>query len=97
MKILALSTSRGDARDEDFKPFLKAEAQRVWELQQADIIREIYFRQDIPDAVLMLECDSIESAKSYLDTLPLVEENLISFELIPLKAYPGFARLFKSE
>jgi hypothetical protein len=26
--------------------------------------------------------------------LPFVREGLINFELIPLKAYPGFARLF---
>jgi hypothetical protein len=29
-----------------------------------------------------------------LDTLPLVRERLIGFELVPLTAYPGFARLF---
>jgi len=30
-----------------------------------------------------------------LNTLPLVKEGLITFELIPLKAYPGFERLFE--
>jgi hypothetical protein len=32
-----------------------------------------------------------------LDTLPLVREKLIGFELIPLMAYPGFARLFADQ
>jgi len=44
--------------------------------------------------VLVLECDDVESAQRILASLPLVEQGLISFELIPLKAYPGFARLF---
>jgi len=30
-----------------------------------------------------------------LSSLPLVEQGLIRFELIPLVAYPGFARLFE--
>ena len=29
--------------------------------------------------------------------MPLVQAGLISFECIPLKPYPGFARLFKDE
>jgi hypothetical protein len=36
----------------------------------------------------------VEEAKKILETLPLVKENLIEFEIIPLIPYPGFARLF---
>jgi hypothetical protein len=32
-----------------------------------------------------------------LETLPLVKAGLITFDVIPLKAYPGFARLFNHE
>jgi hypothetical protein len=32
-----------------------------------------------------------------LSELPYVREGLITFDLIPLKAYPGFARLFGNE
>jgi len=63
-------------------------------LQQQDIIREIYFRADRSCAVLMLECDSIVEAEKILQRLPLVQANLIKFEIIPLKPYPGFERLF---
>jgi len=31
-----------------------------------------------------------------LATLPLVKEGLITFEIIPLAAYPGFSRLFEN-
>jgi hypothetical protein len=54
----------------------------------------LYFRADRSEAVLVLECDSAETAQHALATLPLVQNGLIAFELIPLKAYPGFARLF---
>jgi muconolactone delta-isomerase len=94
MKILAIGKDVEGASPEDFTPHLKAEAQKVWELHQENIIREIYFRQDESSAVLILECDNLEEAKKILETLPLVKENLIEFELIPLIPYPGFARLF---
>lgn len=94
MKILALEKPVADVTSNQIKPFLKAEAARTWELQQAGIIREIYFRQDERTAVLILECATVDEAKSFLDTLPLVREGLITFEIIPLAAYSGFARLF---
>jgi muconolactone delta-isomerase len=76
---------------------LKNEAHRAWDLYQAGVIRELYFRADQHAAVLVLECDSLGEAQAVLNTLPLVQEKLIEFELIPLIAYPGFARLFSVE
>jgi hypothetical protein len=66
----------------------------VWELDQAGVFRELYFRQDETSAVLILECANIEEAKGFLNTLPLVREGLITFDIIPLTPYPGLARLF---
>ena len=94
MKILAIEKDTPNAKEEHFKPYLKAEAARVYELYQAGVIRELYFQQDNPNAVLMLECENPEEAQKILNTLPLVKENLIAFDIIPLKAYPGFSRLF---
>ena len=81
----------------DFKRLLKAEAKKVWQLYQGEVIREIYFRGDKTSAVLMLECKDVNEAKRKLSTLPLVESGLIDFELIPLKPYPGFERLFSEK
>ena len=95
MKILAIEHDPPGVTDNQFTPeLLQAEARRAWELQQVGIIRELYFRADRSEAVLILECADVDEARSVLDTLPLVRENLIGFELIPLIAYPGFARLF---
>jgi hypothetical protein len=94
MKILALEREIPGTPDEAFKPHLKAEAARVWELYQAGVIRELYFRQDWPGAVLILECADTEEASQVLDTLPLVQEGLIVFDVVPLIPYPGFSRLF---
>ncbi len=95
MKILALEKEVRGVTTEQFKPHLKTEAARVWELYQAGVFRELYFRQDRPEAVLILECVDIEEANDVLNTLPLVKAGLITFDLIPLVPYPGFARLFE--
>ena len=97
MKILALEKEVPGVAAAAFKPHLKAEAARVWELQQAGVLREIYFRQDRSDAVLILECADVAETQRVLGTLPLVRERLIAFEVIPLKPYPGLARLFNCD
>lgn len=94
MKILALEHEQPGVTGEQFQPHLKAEAARVWALVQDGLIREIYLSQDRSQAVLILECADADAARAVLDTLPLVQAGLIAFEIIPLRAYPGFARLF---
>jgi muconolactone delta-isomerase len=94
MKILALEQEAPGVGAAAFQPYLQAEAARVWELQQSGVLREIYFRGDRSEAVLILECADVAEAERVLGTLPLVRERLIAFEVIPLKPYPGLARLF---
>ena len=94
MKFLALERELPGTTADEFQPFLIEEARRVWELQQSGALREIYFHAEQHTAILVLECAHAEEARSVLATLPLVQAGLIDFELIPLAAYDGFARLF---
>ncbi len=95
MKILAMEIETAGVKPEQFGPYLKAEARRVWELYQTGTIRELYFRADRSEAVLILECADVREAQQALGSLPLVQAGLIGFEVIPLVPYPGFARLFE--
>lgn len=94
MKILALEHELPGATSAQFQQHAKDEARKVWALVRAGVIRESYFRVDRNEAVLALECPSVEAAQEVLSTLPFVQNQLIAFELIPLKAYSGFERLF---
>jgi hypothetical protein len=94
MKMIALETERPGTQPGDFTPELKAEAIAVWRLYQAGIIRELYFRQDRSEAVLILECADAAEVRQVLDCLPLVRSGLIDFDIIPLIPYPSFERLF---
>jgi muconolactone delta-isomerase len=96
MRILAMETTVAGVREAQFTPEIAvAEARRAWELHQAGTIRELYFRADSPEAVLVLECPDVAEAQAALATLPMVAAGLIGFEVVPLRAYPGFARLFE--
>ncbi|MFA5326896.1 MAG: hypothetical protein WC384_03825 [Prolixibacteraceae bacterium] len=94
MKILAIEKEVAGVADSEYKPWLEAEARKAWDLQQAGLIREMYFTDD-DCAVLVLEAGSIEHAREIISQLPLVQQKLIDFDLMVLNAYPGFARLFK--
>ena len=94
MKFLALEKELPDTTAEQFLPLLREEARRVWEIQQAGLLREIYFDANLHTAVLVLECSAVEEAGEVLATLPLVKAGLITFDLIPLIPYDGYARLF---
>lgn len=96
MKILALEHELPGATTEQFQQYAKEEARRVWQLTQTGILRETYFRADREKAVLMLECASVAEGQEILASLPFVQNKLIAFEFIPLKAYPGFERLFEA-
>lgn len=97
MKMLALEKEVPGTASARAGSFLKHEAEKAWELYQAEFIRELYFDRDRETAVLLLESPDVETARQKLGTLPLVKAGLITFEVIPLIPYPGFARLFASE
>lgn len=94
MKILAIEQEIPGKTSADFAPYLEAEARRAWELHTQGMIRELYFHRDEHIAVLILECADEFEANAILATLPLVQVGLITFELMPLIPYDGFARLF---
>lgn len=97
MKILAIEKESPGVSTRDFVPHLRDEAKAGWELYKEGVIREMYFRDDKPEAILILECKDLDEAREKLSGLPLVEKGLISFELIPLRPYHGYERLFRKD
>lgn len=95
MKVLALGHDVVGQDDPRFAELRPGEARQVWDLYQADVLREVYFRADRPNGVLLFEVPDLAAARAAVDSLPLVAAGLIDFDLIPLRPYPGFARLFR--
>jgi hypothetical protein len=89
MKVLAMEVEVKGIQPEQFQPYLKEEA-----IYQNGTIREFYYRADRSEAVLILECADVNEAREILASLPLVKAGLITFDIVLLVPYPGFARLF---
>jgi muconolactone delta-isomerase len=97
MRILAIERPVPGVSEEQFTPEISAaEARRAWDLHQAGLIRELYFHANESMAVLVLECTNLAEADAALASLPMVSAGLIEFEVVPLRAYPGFALFFGS-
>jgi hypothetical protein len=94
MQILAIDRFLPGINMEKVQPHLKDEMKVTWEHYKQGKIRELYFRRDHPGVVLMMECNSLEEAHELLDELPLVKEQLIEFELIPLGYFEPLEALF---
>ncbi len=94
MKVLALEREVPGTDPGAFGPWLALEAQALWELQMAGIVREAYFDAEAHTAVLVLEAPDGAEAQRHLASLPLVRQGLITFEVCTLVPYDGTARLF---
>jgi hypothetical protein len=97
MRIIAIEVEKPGLNKRDFVPHLRDEAKGGWKLYKEEFIREMYMREDKPEAVLILEAKDVDEAKEKLSELPLVKNGLITFELIPLRPYHGFERLFGND
>jgi hypothetical protein len=98
VRFLALATS-DDAWFARLDPaeareMARAEARRAWELYRDGLLREILFREDRRDVVMFLEADDEIAAREALASLPYVREGAITFEVIGLRPYDGWSRLF---
>lgn len=95
MKFLTLEVEKHPVNWEEVEPgLLKEEARYIFDLQQADFIRQIHFNADKRTAVIEWECATIDIVREKILSLPLVRAGYINFEIIPLLPYTGFNRLF---
>ena len=93
MKILAIEKEvPGVDWSTVSKELLAQEALDVYRMYLSDQLREHYFNED-NCAVLVLECETKEQAQELLGKLPLVENNLIAFEIMELHPYTGYNRI----
>ena len=88
MKIVIVATRTGDP--DAIAPLLQGEAQKALKLVASDFIREIYSRKDGEGAILIVEASSEEEARERLQSLPLVQNGLLSLDIYEVGPYRGF-------
>jgi len=96
MKIIALEKESGIIGFITDQDLLKRESAHVYKLYLSGYIREIYFNEH-KQAIIILECANLDEANNILDSLPLVENGFIRFNLYQLLPYSGFNRIIIPE
>ncbi|MBK9727033.1 MAG: superoxide dismutase [Saprospiraceae bacterium] len=92
MKILAIEKEIEGVTWDNIEGLLEQEAKYVFQLYLSDNLREIYFTEN-KNAVLILETVDGKTAKELLDSLPLVKNKKIRFDMMELKPYTGYERI----
>jgi hypothetical protein len=97
VKVLAIGHPRSGVRWEHIAPYVGEQARSVWKRYEIGQVREFYLRADHQSgAVLVLECDDVREAERLVAALPMAKAGLLDFELIPLRPFMGFRRLFEN-
>jgi hypothetical protein len=97
MKLLAiLRPGDGGAVRAAIAARAPEELRVLWNQYRVGLVREIYSPGG-PGAVLIVEADSRDSARSALAELPLLADEIMSLELIELQPFTAIEMLFSPE
>lgn len=94
MQFLIIARAAAGTPIEQVLPFVKSEAEKVWEYYAADMLRTIHYIADMSGAVLMFEAMSLEAVQEAVAQFPMAQANVLQFEILPLKPYTGLDALF---
>lgn len=94
MQFLAILKIKPETDREKIGPLLKPEAAHVWEMMTAGALRSIHYIKGPSGAVLLFEADNEQDVQTHVGKLPMVEQGLLSVEILPLTPFTGFAALF---
>lgn len=96
-QILAMDRIQPGATEDKLKALLPDEVRAVVNLYLAGKIRQWYFRQDRPGAILILDVGSMEEAERIIGSLPLTRSGLLAYDLIPIGPYVPLATMIPAE
>jgi hypothetical protein len=94
MKIMAIVTLASSAKLSEVGRLLKDELRGSWKLFSENIIREAYATDDPARIVFVLETVDVAAARTHVQTLPLVRQGDFDMQLIELRPFANWARLF---
>jgi hypothetical protein len=70
------------------------EARAVWAQIKGDIFRKVSLRIDAPGAVVEVEAASVDAVRAAFASLPLVRDDLVDVDVIPVGPYNNLEAIF---
>jgi hypothetical protein len=91
MTVFVLLRRRTEAfSDDEMAAMLDPEAEEARRLYADGFARAVYSRRDVPGALLQLEVESLDEAKSVAQRLPMLAKGMLEATFIPVGPYRGF-------
>jgi hypothetical protein len=94
MQVLVIARVKPGIPVEQVLPLVSAEAAQAWEFYASEQIRQMFYITDMSGAVMFWEGESVESVTQAVNKLPMVQQELLNCDILPLKPYTAFASLF---
>ena len=94
MQFLVIARVAEGTSPDRVLPYVKPEAEKVWSYYADNVVRSIHYIADMSGAVLMLEADNLEIAREIVAQFPMAKDNILNFDILPLKPYTGIEALF---
>ena len=95
MQFLMIATIKPNTPKRKVIELIRLEAAAAFKLYAREIVRSIHFKADMSGAVMLMEADTQAEIEKALDTLPMVHQGVLSTEIIPLKPYDAYVKLFE--
>ncbi|WP_110651787.1 muconolactone Delta-isomerase family protein [Salinicola peritrichatus] len=88
MQFLVETSIVSDASQEVIDNGLEAELRQVRRLYGANVLRQIWHREDRLGSVILVEAASVAEVVAHMDTLPLAQAGVVKVDvIIPLKPH----------
>jgi hypothetical protein len=83
MKVFAIASAKPTLTPEKIQQHLPNEVPATLKLYLDGKVEQFWFRENA-GPIFLMNVESVEQAKATLDTLPLVADGLMTYELLPV-------------
>jgi hypothetical protein len=94
MQFVMIARASQNTSMEQIFPYIKPEAVQSWEFYSSGLIRSMHYIADMSGVVFLWEAPSLEVVNEAIAKLPMKQNNILNFEVIPLAPYTGIEELF---
>ena len=84
MKVIGIGSIVKPVSDNQRKEIMPKEVPATLKHYLDGKIEQFWYRQDAPGVIFLMNVESVDQAKTELDTLPLVVGGFVKYDLIPV-------------
>jgi hypothetical protein len=94
MKVFAIASANSTLTPDKLQQHMPNEVPATLQLYLDGKVEQFWFREKA-GPIFLMNVESVEQAKATLDTLPLVADGLMSYELLPVGPLAPLGRLIQ--